>query len=116
MPSWRDDQVKYQNDLINQRLTWLGVFEGLLFVASSSPDHPYLIPLAGLIVAISVAVGTYHANRVLKALDAQAYTDWRRWLMPGTAIPFVIAVAWIAILVGEIRKHWCHAIGEPFGL
>ena len=29
-----DDGAKYENDLINQRLTWLGTFEGLLFVAN----------------------------------------------------------------------------------
>ena len=30
-----DDKAKLQNDLINHRLTWLGTFEGLLFVANS---------------------------------------------------------------------------------
>lgn len=108
MPWDRIDQIKYQNDLINQRLTWLGVFEGLLFVASSRPDHPFVIPLAGLVLALSAVVGISSANSTLTELKAQAYTDWRRYLMPGTAIPYVIAGAWTVILAEEVWKHSCH--------
>lgn len=52
-----DDRSKIENDLINQRLTWLGTFEGLLFVANSYGTHPYLIPLVGIAIALSVGRG-----------------------------------------------------------
>ena|ERR1700693_966358 len=98
------DKAKYENDLINQRLTWLGTFEGLLFVANHFATHPYLLPLVGLAFAISIDVSIYAANRQLTKLNAQAYQNWRSYLMPGTAIPKIIAVAW-AVLLLENLKH-----------
>lgn len=99
------DSARYENDLINQRLTWLGTFEGLLFVANHYAAHPYLLPLVGLIFAISVDTGIRAANRQLTRLNAQAYQGWRNYLMPGTAIPKVIAVAW-AVLFLENFRHF----------
>ena len=97
-----DDWKKYENDLINQRLTWLGTFEGLLFVANHYSDHPFLLPLVGLAIALSVALGIFAANKRLTAKHAQAYRDWRTTFMPGTAIPIIIAVAWIVLLIEAI--------------
>jgi hypothetical protein len=52
--AWPDvDRVKHENDLINQRLTWLGTFEGLLFVANHYAEHRYLLPIVGLLIAVS---------------------------------------------------------------
>jgi len=45
------DVAKYENDLIHQRLTWLGTFEGLLFVANSYGKHRYLLPIVGFAIA-----------------------------------------------------------------
>ncbi len=93
-----DDEVRYQNELIHQRLTWLGTFEGLLFVANHyATDHPHLLPLVGFALGVSVGVGTSGANRRLTELKAQAFPDCRNYLMPGTAIPVIIAVTWAAI-------------------
>jgi len=60
-----DDKNKFENDLIHQRLTWLGTFEGLLFVANHYADHPYLLPALGLAIALSVDLGIREANRRL---------------------------------------------------
>jgi hypothetical protein len=111
---------KEQNDFINQRLTWLGTFEGLLFTAdrftTNQPSLPVLLPLVGLAFAISVGVGTFAANRALTQLERQAFQKDSWFLkheslknvlvlfMPGTAIPVIIAVAWLVLLVERV----CH--------
>jgi hypothetical protein len=99
----RDDNVRHQNDLINQRLTWLGTFEGLLFVADHYAEHPYLLPLVGLAIAVVVDVGIRAANDELTKLNAQPHRGWNRELMPGVAIPKIIGAAWLIIL---LRVLW----------
>jgi hypothetical protein len=93
-----DDKNKFENDLIHQRLTWLGTFEGLLFVANHYGDHPYVLPLAGLVIALSVDIGIRASNRVLAKHGGQVEGP-RRYLMPGTIIPKTIAVAWMVLLL-----------------
>ena len=73
------ERIKHENDLIDQRLTWLGTFEGLLFVANHYTIHPYLLPLMGFTIAISVDRAISAANRELIKLSAQAYQDWRTY-------------------------------------
>jgi hypothetical protein len=100
--SWENDakRIKYENDLINHRLTWLGVFEGLLFVAYRNPPHPsWLLPLVGIVIALSVDHGIRLANRKLTALGEQGN---RFFFMPGSVIPKVIAIAWVVILAASI--------------
>ncbi|HKV23390.1 MAG TPA: hypothetical protein VJN93_02260 [Candidatus Acidoferrum sp.] len=103
MAEWENvDRIKWENGLINQRLTWLGTFEGFLFVANHYAEHPILLPLVGLAIAISVDVAIGHANSVLTNLNAQAYSHWRQKLMPGTVFPKAIALAWVVILVESL--------------
>jgi hypothetical protein len=99
----KDDRAKYQNDLINNRLTWLGAFEGLLFVANHYTVHPYLLPVVGLAFAISVDLGITSANRELTKLNAQAYRNWLTFLMPGTAIPKIIEFAWTVLFLENFK-------------
>jgi hypothetical protein len=94
----RDEKAKFENELIHQRLTWLGTFEGLLFVANSYGKHPYLLPIVGFLIAFSIDVGIREANDALTKLDAQPPQSWRRSFMPGVAIPKIIAVTWLVIL------------------
>jgi hypothetical protein len=108
-PVEHDDEGKQQNEFIHQRLTWLGTFEGLLFVANHYTVHPYLLPLVGLAIALSVDMGIRAANRRLTELGKQAYTDWRSHLMPGTAIPKIIGFAWLVILAQNLRYLICHS-------
>jgi hypothetical protein len=93
----RDEKAKFENDLIHQRLTWLGTFEGLLFVANSYGKHPYLLPIVGFLIAFSIDVGIREANVRLKELNAQP-RGWNRHFMPGVAIPKIIAGTWLVIL------------------
>jgi hypothetical protein len=108
MPWDDEDRNKYENDLINQRLTWLGTFEGLLFVANNYATHTYLLPLVGFTVAVSVDMGIRAANKRINKLNGQAYIDWRGNLMPGTLIPKVIAGVWIILFLQNF--HWWHAL------
>ncbi len=108
MPQDHSDDAKckakeYENTLIHQRLTWLGTFEGLLFVANHYGDHPYLLPLAGFLIAVSIDIGITASNRRLTRLGAQAYSNRWNHLMPGTAIPKIIAGAWIVLLLEDFK-------------
>ena len=106
----KDKAGKEQNDFINQRLTWLGTFEGLLFVADHYAANSRLLPIVGTAIAMSVGVGTSAANRALTKLGRQAFQDSRylkrlKYLMPGTAIPAIIALAWLALLFERVCPH-----------
>src|SRR5205823_760429 len=65
------DRIKYENELINQRLTWLGTFQGLLLAAlafawgkSSATAIVCVICVVGAIVALSTWVATFRANKL----------------------------------------------------
>src|ERR1051325_4615203 len=96
------DELKYQNDLINQRLTWMGAFEGLLFVADHNGGHPYLIAMVGLLIAISTGIATQAANAEISRLRGQAYGGWRKHLMPGKFLPLVVAITWIIVVIERL--------------
>jgi hypothetical protein len=110
----KDKAGKEQNDFINQRLTWLGTFEGLLFVADHYGAHPcWLLPSVGAAFAISVGVGTYAANLALIDLGRQAFQNDSCWFrkhvlvhcMPGTAIPAIVTLAWLVLLFDRVWHH-----------
>jgi hypothetical protein len=106
----KDKAGEEQNDFINQRLTWLGTFEGLLFVADHYGSNPRLLPVIGAALATSVWIGTCAANRELTKLNRQAFQDSRylwplRYLTPGAAIPVIIIVAWLVLLFERVCHH-----------
>ena len=58
------EMIRHEDELVNQRLTWLGTFEGFLFVAYSfaktgAPKITWLVCLLGVLVAASVLVSTF---------------------------------------------------------
>jgi hypothetical protein len=69
------DAIKAENELINQRLTWLGTFQGLLL------DQVKPKQRAGLDVE-----GT------------RSRSGWFWWLMPGYFVPGLFVFGWIAIV------------------
>jgi hypothetical protein len=99
-----EERGKFQNELINHRLTWLGVWEGLLFVAyyNQPASHPYLLPVVGLLIALSIDRGVAGANRALPP-EQKAKPEWA---MPGVVIPKVVALAWV-VLLGETLMSRC---------
>jgi hypothetical protein len=94
----KDEKGKHQNEFIHQRLTWLGTFSSLLFVANGFGKYPVLIPLVGLGISLSIWAGTSAANVALDDLKRNV-TGWRRPFMPGTFIPPLFAAAWLVIIV-----------------
>lgn len=99
----KDEKGKHQNDFINQRLTWLGTFSALLFVANGFGKYPVLIPAVGFGIAMSVWAGTSAANAALDKLERNV-TGWRRPFMPGTFIPPLFGVAWLALILQNLCK------------
>lgn len=121
--------VKYENELINQRLTWLGVFQGLLLAAlafawdKKQQDECLVVVLCflGAFVALSCWRGTLLANKAIDnlssywdkvkpkdypGLDVQGVrsgTECLSWLMPGLALPPAFLIAWILIALISFR-------------
>ena len=94
----KDEKAKHQNDFISQRLTWLGTFSSLLFIANGFGKYPVLIPIVGFGIAMSIWAGTSAANAELNKLGRNV-TGWRKPLMPGAFIPPLFGFAWLAIIV-----------------
>jgi hypothetical protein len=99
----RDEKGRHQNDFINQRLTWLGTFSSLLFVANGFGKYPVLIPLVGFGIAMSIWAGTSAANVALDRLDRNV-RGWRRPFMPGAFIPPLFGAAWLVVLARNLCK------------
>jgi hypothetical protein len=122
--------IEYENELINQRLTWFGTFQGLLLAAVAfawDKDARALVWIfcsLGALVALSSLFGTGRANRAIAGLRAHwdktkpkdyAGPDiegvrsdsgfW--WLMPGYALPFLSCLGWIAIALIHCGVHLC---------
>ena len=99
-----EERGKFQNELINHRLTWLGVWEGLLFLAyiRQPSSHPYLMPLIGFIIALSIDRGVAAANSALRP-EQRAKPEWA---MPGVVLPKVVVVTWV-VLLAETLKARC---------
>jgi hypothetical protein len=100
----KDEKGKAQNDLINQRLTWLGTFSSLLFVANGFGGYPVLIPIVGFGIAMSIWAGTLAANKGLNEIGRNV-APRHRWIMPGAFIPPLFGAAWLAIIVMRLTKR-----------
>lgn len=68
------DSSRFENELINQRLTWFGTLQGLLLAALAFAwkDAPAMVVILGglgVLVAVSVGIATHRANKRLDQLD-----------------------------------------------
>jgi hypothetical protein len=123
------ERIKYENELVDHRLTWLGTFQGLLLAALAFAWDKrdtkwmiYALAFLGLAVALSIAVGTCRANRALRSLSqywdsvkpkgyvgldvegVRSHRGFFWWLMPGSFVPLAFAVAWLFILYIHFRR------------
>ena len=123
------ERMKFENEMINQRLTWLGTLEGLLLAALAfawgKPEAKFIIYILGLLgiaVALSIAEGTSRANAALANLgtywdktkpkdyrgpdveDVRSQSGCFGWLMPGRFLPLAFAVAWALILYFHFKR------------
>lgn len=146
--SHNETKLGHEFALIGQRLTWLSISESFLFggfassVATvSSSAHPMsaplttllmLLPVLGLLLALSVGIGiraaivvTRELQVVRGRLEAQAITQYGdAWVLrlgdprdrgrlhwtllagdlPAQAVPLLMSVAWIVLIV-VVAQH-----------
>lgn len=100
----KDEKGKHQNDFINQRLTWLGTFSSLLFIANGFGKYPVLIPIVGFGISISIWAGTSAANAELDKMGWNV-VGWRRPFMPRAFIPPLFGVAWLVMLILHFKHR-----------
>jgi len=119
-----NSMIRYENDLLNQRLTWLATFEGLLFTAyfvaiDKVHDQKWMsivFASTGMLVALSIWVGTLRSNRAISSLTAiwdnnrpidysgpdvqgvRSDEGKSAYFMPGYFLPALLWVAWPAVI------------------
>ena len=123
------DMIRHENTLLNQRLGWLFALQGLLFSAAAFLWRASALPViafsfVGILACVSIGhtlARGQHAIRRLLIDKGQKYTkrlpqEWImppiigsrgkaiEWLLPGRFLPWVLGVAWIAILVFRIAN------------
>ena len=100
--------ITHENDLIHQRMMWLVIFQGLLFVALNE-HNTIIICAVGSLMAGSIGLATAKANRAIQRLskdmpDVEGERSGSRKsdiLLPGSFIPFMISIAWALILISS---------------
>jgi hypothetical protein len=120
------EMIRVENELINQRLSWLASLQGLLFAALGfawGKTNTYVLILLfagmGALVAISIGLATYRANKAIARLSTwwddnvpAGYSgvgvegvksqSGLSWLMPGYFLPWVFAAAWLAVGISHL--------------
>jgi len=118
--------IRHENDITNQRTTWLLVSQGILFAAASAFLKTHWFPAVvvasvGIVLALSIGQSlhnSFQARQYLKRswrerLEKLGYqwddfppldggvpgTQVVRWLFPWSVIPRVFIVAWAALIL-----------------
>lgn len=121
--------IKHENELANQRLTWMFTLQGLLFAAASYLWKDCILPVmvfgfVGIISCISIGYFLYRGHKAIKNLleIGSGYKKFLKslppgtvfppligiedktidWLLPTLLLPSVLGIAWIAILIFRI--------------
>ena len=99
------DQIRFENELTRQRLAWMGATYALLLVAywllikeCWFAVMARVVPLVGVVVSVSVAVGVYAANKALDVLAGGEQNPEYGVLMSGVALPYVGMAFWAVML------------------
>ncbi len=118
------DLIKHENDLVNQRLTWLTQTQALLFAALgfSWENSPLLLTLLIAVIGLSTTWSIGSAIAVYDPSVRRLYQWWkdnlpaeypagphvigiwlppsgcRKYLQPWRALPWIFAAAWIGVL------------------
>lgn len=124
------EMIRHENDLINQRLTWLSGFQGLLFAAlafawgkSNIFYLSVIICIVGFLIAVSIGLATSKANRAIKNLSQEwdekklenydgpdiegnrCGSEKLDILLPGSFVPLVFSVAWVFIFAIRVTIY-----------
>ncbi len=114
--------IRYEDDVINHRLTWLGQLQGFLFAALALTwnDHPkfaVMLALVGIVVAFSVGTACCIGDQAIKSLVKLAPDsiqpgvigqDVKKWrfILPWFLVPAILLAAWVAVLVRALCRLW----------
>jgi len=122
------EMIQHENQLMNQRLGWLFTIQGLLFVASSFLLKGSAMPVVafGIVGVVSCISIGYTLDRGVNAIRdmvgiAQDYkkslptsmvfpptigsrSKAIEWLLPAKLLPWVLGIAWIAIVTFRVGK------------
>jgi hypothetical protein len=120
------DMIQHENQLSNQRLTWMWTIQGLLFASipftwKISLILHFVIGLVGLISSISIGYQLSRGNAAIKELltiaknykkeldkticippTIGARSKAHEWLLPTKLLPIVFATAWVVLLLFRI--------------
>lgn len=120
------EMIRHENELVNNRLHWMFTLQGFLFGATSFiwKNSQSGVILLGLIGILSCASIGYTLARGLNAIHVLLVKtrdfckglpdDWQippvigsrrkaiEWLLPSRMLPWVMGLAWIALLVACI--------------
>lgn len=122
--------IRFENELINHRLTWMSAFNGLLFTglgfAWEKPNATaliYVFAFLGIAVSGLCGLALLAANHAIRELcawwdTAPAAKDYSgpdviglrpvfvragRWLTTWTLLPGIFIIGWTAILIINMR-------------
>lgn len=115
--------IRHENELISHRLGWLGAFQGLLFAALAFAWEKddvfflaFVVCVVGALIGVSIGIATKKANDAIRSLQeaweslksddyngpdiegSRSGSGMLDWILPGSFIPWVFAVAWTVIL------------------
>ena len=122
--------IQHEDALLNQRLNWMWTLQGLLFAAASFIWNVDWVPVliiasVGLIACVSIGYSINRGMRAVKDLlgiarqyKKEEYNEKGKtpslpptigsrrkaieWLLPARVLPWIMALAWIALIIYRI--------------
>ncbi|MBI4721170.1 MAG: hypothetical protein HY770_08140 [Chitinivibrionia bacterium] len=127
------EMIAHEDELLNNRMNWLLVVQGLLFAAyssaASSRGFAYVLIALGFLISISSKIAFIASDRAIRNLlsywDEHLESTNRRWrdfppvfgaaidksifmrldsfLSPRSMLPWAFAAGWIVILILKLK-------------
>ncbi len=120
--------INHEDQLVNQRLTWMWTLQALLFAAVSfnreeNPFFSIVISILGIVSSASIGyqmrrgdiaimalrkLSAEHKEKLPKGcrlapvIGVEEVNRSKKWLLPNYLLPWVFAVAWILIMIQSI--------------
>jgi hypothetical protein len=122
------ERIKYENNLIHQRMSWFSTFHGLLFGAvafawdkAGAKPIPFIACGIGILVSLSVGLALHRANAAIdrtsawwdkikpvdyRGLDSEGVRSDSgfAWLMPGRFMPKLFVLMWVGVAVVALYR------------
>ncbi len=122
------EMIRHEDQLLNQRLTWMWILQGLLFNSAgflwTSKDVPVIIiAFVGLSSCITIGysikrgmLAIVELLKIAKEYKESIEIDCRvpptigsrskaiEWLLPGNSLPWIMGLAWCALIIFRILQ------------